>query len=451
MRLRKRVLVLGAMTVGTALALSGCSGGGSSSSGGSGGSGGGGATGTVNISGAFTGTQATAFQNELNTWSKGPGKGITVKYNGSNSFQTAIVTQVKGGQAPDVAIFPQPGVLKGLIGSNMVALDDLIDLKSATSDMPTGLPEIARVNGKTYGLPYSINLKSLVWYNPAAFKKAGLTVPTTDAELTALEDKIISGNKGYPWCVGIGSQGSNGWPMTDWIEQYVLDYGGLPQYNKWITHAVKFDSPLVKKAANKVSSMLFKTGAVNGGGKAIASTDFGAAGNNLFKTGGKSVGQCFMMRQGSFITGFFPKDIQAQIAKNDTSNANVFTLPAPAGSTAGLLGGGDIVGAFKNNGAVKKVVDYLVGKDFGSRGYAKQWSAHLSPHKSFDASKYATPFQKAYAKSLGETQAFGFDASDQMPGAVGAGTEWSNLTQWTAGQQSLDQTLKAIDASWPGQ
>src|SRR3954469_7801206 len=447
MRLPKRVLALGAMTVGTALALSGCSGGGSSSSGGSSGK----ATGTVSISGAFTGAQATAFQNDLNKWSQGAGKGITVKYSGSSGFQTSIVTQVKGGQAPDIAIFPAPGILKGLIGNGMVPLEDMIDLKTTESDMAAGLPDIAKVNGKTYGLPYSINVKSLVWYNPAAFKKAGLTVPTTDAELQALSAKIIHDNKGYPWCVGIAAQGANGWPMTDWIEQYVLDYGGLPQYNDWITHKVKFDSPLVKKAATKVQSMLFAPGAVNGGGKAMASTDFGAAGNNLFKTGGKGAGQCYMMRQGTFITGFFPKDIQAQIGKDDLTNVNAFSLPAPAGAKNGVLGGGDIVGAFKNNPAVAKVVSYLVGPKFGTNGYAKEWTAHLSAHKDFPTSAYANPFQSVAQKAVAAGEVFGFDASDQMPGAVGSGTEWSNLTQWTAGQQSLDQSLKNIDASWPGQ
>ena len=448
MRLRKRILALGAMTVGTALALSGCSG---SSGGGGNGGGGGGATGTVNISGAFTGAQATAFQNDLNKWSKGAGKGITVKYNGSNSFQTSIVTQVKGGQAPDVAIFPQPGVLKSLIGSNMVPLDDLVNLSDVVSDEAQGLPDITKVNGKTYGLPYSINVKSLVWYNPAAFKKAGLEVPTTDDELMALQDKVIKENKGYPWCVGLAAQGAAGWPMTDWFEEYVLRYGGLKGYNDWITHKVKFDSPLVRKAAAKVESLLFKPGAVNGGGKAMASTDFGAAGNNLFKTGGKSAGQCFMMRQGTFITGFFPKDIQAQIAKKDLTNVNVFPLPTPSGATAGALGGGDIVGAFKNNDAVKKVVGYLVGKDFGTNGYAKEWSSHLSAHKDFPTDQYASPFQSAAQKAVQGAEIFGFDASDQMPGAVGAGTEWSNMIQWAAGQQSLDETLKNIDSSWPNQ
>ena len=37
----------------------------------------------------------------------------------------------------------------------------------------------ATVNGKFYGAPESANVKSLVWYSPTAFKKAGYTIPTT--------------------------------------------------------------------------------------------------------------------------------------------------------------------------------------------------------------------------------------------------------------------------------
>lgn len=444
MKLRKRTAAV-AVAAAIGLSLAGCSSGGTSSGSSSGSSGG-----TVTISGAFTGAQATAFQNDVTAWAKG--KGITIKYSGSNSFQTSIVTQVKGGQSPDIAIFPQPGVLKSLISQGMVPLDNMVDVKSVTSDEANGLADIAKVNGKTYGLPYNINVKSLVWYDPAAFAAHGYQVPKTDAEMMALQNKIIADGTGYPWCVGIASQGSNGWPMTDWFEEYVLRYGGLTKYNQWITHQVKFDSPLVKKAAAKVQSMIFAPGAVDGGGKAMASTDFGTAGNNLFVNGGKSAGQCYMMRQGTFITGNFPQNIQDQIAKGDLSNVNAFPLPTPSGSvTSGTLGGGDIVGAFKNSPAVKQVVNYLVSKEFGTHGYSKQWSAALSPHNDFPQSDYSSPFQKVAQQTVKTNAAFGFDASDQMPAAVGAGTEWTNLTQWTAGQETLDQALQAIDASWPSQ
>mgnify|MGYP000544122823 CR=1 FL=1 len=47
-----------------------------------------------------------------------------------------------------------------------------------------------------------------------------------------------------------------------------------------------------------------------------------------------------------------------------------------------------------------------------------------------------------------ETGVFRFDASDLMPGAVGAGTFWTEITKWITGQ-STDDTLNNIEKSWP--
>ena len=436
--LHKRIIGISALSV-AALALAGCGGGGGGTD----------ATGdankTVTIMGAFTDAQAKAFQDDLDTWSKT--SGITVEYSGSTDFQTAIVTKASAGNPPDIAIYPQPGVLKSQV-NNLYPLDELgIDIDSITSDEAQGLPDIATVDGKTYGLPYSINVKSLVWYNPAAFTKAGLTVPKTDAEMTALQQKIISDGLGYPWCVGLEAGPATGWPATDWLEEYVLRYGGLDQYNKWITHDVTFDSDLVKKAGDKVAAELLADGQVNGGGKAAATTSFQTAGNQLF-VDGKDSGQCFMMRQGSFIADFFPDNIKAEIAKGDLSNVNFFQLPSPDGTEVSMLGGGDLVGAFSKDDATKQVVEYLVSKDFGTNGYASQ-AIFLSPHNTFDATKYTSVLQKNAQELLKNSKVFGFDASDQMPGSVGAGTEWTNLTGWFAGQQTMEQAFQAIDASWP--
>ena len=36
-----------------------------------------------------------------------------------------------------------------------------------------------------------------------------------------------------------------------------------------------------------------------------------------------------------------------------------------------------------------------------------------------------------------------------MPGAVGAGSFWKEMTAYVSGSKNLDQALKAIDQSWP--
>ena len=422
------------------LALAGCTGGG-----GDGGDGGGGSGETITIMGGFTDAQAEAFQADLDKW--GETSGIKVSYDGNTDFQTAVIARATAGNPPDIAIYPQPGVLKSQT-QQLFPLEDLgIDVEAITADEANGLGEIAVVDGQTFGLPYSINVKSLVWYYPAAFEAAGLTVPTTDAEMTALQQQIIDEGLGYPWCVGLESGAATGWPATDWLEEYVLRYGGLEDYNAWIAGDILFNSDLVNEAGDKVATELLAEGKVNGGGAAAATTAFQTAGNQLFVEG-KDNGQCFMMRQGSFIADFFPDDIKAQIAENDLTNIDFFQLPAPEGAEQAMLGGGDLVGAFTDSDEVKQVVEYITGKEFGTNGYASQ-AIFLSPHNDFDTSFYTTEFQKKAQELLAGSEIFGFDASDQMPGEVGSGTEWSELTSWFAGQKTMEQAFDAIDASWP--
>ena len=160
----RRILVpvVGLGVVGMALAA--CSGGGG------GDNGGGGDSQTVSIMGAFTDAQAAAFQADLDAWSET--SGITVTYDGNTDFQTAVVARATAGNPPDIAIYPQPGVLKSQTNT-LFPLEELgLDVDAITADQANGLGQIAEVDGQTYGLPYSINVKSLVWYNPAAFEAA---------------------------------------------------------------------------------------------------------------------------------------------------------------------------------------------------------------------------------------------------------------------------------------
>jgi alpha-glucoside transport system substrate-binding protein len=80
---------------------------------------------------------------------------------------------------------------------------------------------------------------------------------------------------------------------------------------------------------------------------------------------------------------------------------------------------------------------------------AKNGSTYLSPHNDFDSSLYVNPVIKAADQVVKNGSGLLFDGSDQMPGEVGAGSFWKQVTSWITGQQDLDATLKNIDDSWP--
>jgi alpha-glucoside transport system substrate-binding protein len=53
------------------------------------------------------------------------------------------------------------------------------------------------------------------------------------------------------------------------------------------------------------------------------------------------------------------------------------------------------------------------------------------------------------AKIASSSTEFVFDGSDQMPGEVGSGTFWKDMTAWISGQEDAKTALDNIEASWP--
>jgi len=403
------------------------------------------ATPTVKIYGAFSGGQAQAFQGELNTWSLT--SGVKVKYTSLASFNTDITVKVNGGQAPDIALWPQPGGLLG-VTSKLKPLSSIpgFNLQAVQSTLIPGWDKLAVKNNKIYGLPIGANVKSLIWYNPAAFRSAGYKIPTTDAQLTALIAKIKTDGLGYPFCAGIESGGATGWAATDWLEEYVLKTAGVAKYNQWWQGKIHFNSPTVKAAANKVASLLLTDGNVQGGGTGIATRNFGEDTTKGLFAADKNAGRCFMMKQGSFITDFFPQAIKDEYKAGNYAHVGFFPVPTPARGVNAVLGGGDLAGVFHSTPAVAKVLNFILSDKLGRAGFASS-GFFLSAHKTFPNSLYPTTIQQKIGKTLATAAAFGFDGSDAELPAVNS-TEWVQLTSWFTGQATLDQALTTIDAAY---
>ena len=88
--------------------------------------------------------------------------------------------------------------------------------------------------------------------------------------------------------------------------------------------------------------------------------------------------------------------------------------------------------------------------------YLQEASAHeawmqqgvfLTAHKGADLSAYATPLLRKQGEILANATTFRFDASDLMPGAIGAGAFWSEMTAFANGQDA-NKTADNIRSAW---
>jgi alpha-glucoside transport system substrate-binding protein len=256
--------------------------------------------------------------------------------------------------------------------------------------------------------------------------------------MTALADKMAAKGQ-IAFCGGLGSGGATGWPATDWVEQIVLRDHGSQVYNDWVSHKVKFSDPKIVASMEKVAGWMQNPKWV-GNVKGIATTSFQDAGKGIPE------GKCMMLQQASFYGNIIA---ESGATISPTGDAFAFYLP-PTNSkvTVPVVGGGEFTAAFSSRPEVVAVQTYLSSATFAtSRVQLDNW---ISANSGVPLAAYKNPVDKLSATYLANPKStFGFDASDLMPAAVGAGSEWREFTAWFGEGKSIADVVKAIDASWP--
>jgi alpha-glucoside transport system substrate-binding protein len=369
--------------------------------------------------------------------------GIKIAYTGSNTFESDLPVKVNGGNAPNLALIPQPGLLAQMVEAGAVKKPPAQTVTNEGA-WNAAWKTYGSVNGTFYAAPMSANMKTMVWYSPKYFAAHNYTVPTTWADLMTLSAKIASDNNGAkPWCGGISSGTASGWPATDWLEEAVLGTYGGQVYDDWISHKVTFSSPQIEAAMKTVAGYMQNPAWVNGGFggvKTIATTTFQNAGLPILKN------QCAMLQQASFYEAQWPKGTTV----SPTGDAFAFYLPPvnPQISTP-VEGGGEFVTAFSSSSATQAVQNYLSSAAWAD-SRIKVAPGWVSANQKVDQSLYTDPIDKLSAKYLADPNAtFRFDASDAMPAAVGSGEEWKAMVDWFGSGKSIDAVAKEIDAAWP--
>ncbi|MDI6909882.1 ABC transporter substrate-binding protein [Nocardioides sp.] len=369
--------------------------------------------------------------------------GADVKYEGSKEFETQLQVRVQSGNPPDIAYVPQPGLLQTLVGTGKVV--EAPDTVSANVDKWFGEDwrSYGSVDGKLYAAPLGANVKSFVWYSPKMFSENGWEIPTTWDDMLALSDTIAAtGIK--PWCAGIESGEATGWPATDWLEDVLLRSVGPDVYDQWVAHEIPFNDPAVVESLDNVGAILKNDKYVNGG-----IGDVSSIATTAFQDGGLPIldGKCALHRQASFYAANWPEGTDV------SENGDVFAFYLPAmGDEFGnpVLGGGEFVAAFSDAIEVQAFQTYLSSDQWANeKAKATPNGGWVSANKGLDIANLASPVDKLSGEILQDPDAvFRFDGSDMMPGEVGAGSFWKEMTNWITGESTQD-ALDKIESSWP--
>lgn len=366
--------------------------------------------------------------------------GVKVDWESDDSFESQVLVRVKAGHAPDLAVLPQPGLLAQLVATGRAVAAPAAIEANVDRFWSRDWKAYGTVGGKFYAAPMGASVKSLVWYSPKEFAGHGYEVPTTLDELKALSDRMVADGR-KPWCAGISSGDATGWPVTDWMEDFMLRLYGPAEYDKWVAHRIPFNSPEPTAALNAVGAYLKNDKYVNGGFggvKSIATTTFQDAGLPVFSR------QCEMHRQASFYAVSWPK--AARIAQD--GDVYAFYLPGTDTDTKPVLGGGEFVLAFSNRPEVQAFQTYL-SSDTWANVKARLSSGWVSANSGLDQDNLTSPIDKLAATILADPKTvFRFDGSDQMPAAVGSGAFWKQATKWIEGQDTKT-TLDNIEKAWP--
>lgn len=396
---------------------------------------------TVTITGPWLQPEDGVFRSVLAYFEAATG--AEAIYTGSDSFEQQIVVDAEAGAAPNIAVFPQPGLAsdmaaRGLLYPMPASMGDFVteNYGAGSSWVDLGTFADGDGNDQLFGFFYNVNVKSLVWYVPENFEDAGYDVPETMEELRELTEQIVADGE-TPWCIGLGSGAATGWPATDWVEDIMLRTQPADVYDAWTTNDMPFNDARVVAAIEEFGWFVGDDDKVAGGAGAVASTDFRDSPKGMFS----APAQCYMHRQASFVPAFFPEGIEFG------EDVDFFYFPSYESKDLGnpVLGGGTLLAITDPSPAADAVMEFLqlplAHEVFGAQ------SGFLTPLKSVNPETYLNDALRGQAEILVNATTFRFDGSDLMPGGVGAGTFWTGMVDFTSGK-SAQEVADEIQASW---
>ncbi|MET9734428.1 ABC transporter substrate-binding protein [Streptomyces sp. NPDC006458] len=393
---------------------------------------------TLTVAGVWTGSEQKNFQKVLDAFAEKTGAKPQFVSTGDN-VSTVVGSKIEGGNAPDVVMVPQVGVLQQFADSGWLKPLSATAQKSVDANFAPVWKNYGSVDGALYGLYFKAAHKSTVWYSPDALAQAGVETPKTyDEMLKAGRTVSDSGLAAF------SVAGQDGWTLTDWFENIYLSQAGPEKYDALAAHELKWTDASVVRALTTLGELFKDKQLIAGGQKGALNTDFPGSVEKVFGP----EPEAGMVYEGDFVAGVAKDQFGRTIGKD----ADFFAFPPVGSGTAPVVSGGDaavVLKDGKNADAAMAFLEYLATPEA-----AAVWAeagGFLSPNKNLDPAAYGDDVTRATAKSLvAAGDSVRFDMSDQAPaafgGTKGAG-EWKVLQDFLRDPSNPARTAAQLESA----
>ncbi|ALO93099.1 ABC transporter substrate-binding protein [Streptomyces olivaceoviridis] len=393
---------------------------------------------TVTVAGVWSGSEQKNFQKVLDAFTEKTGAKTQFVSTGDN-VSTVVGSKIEGGNAPDVVMVPQVGVLKQFAQKGWLKPLSPTAQQTIEADYAPVWKKYGSVDGTLYGLYFKAAHKSTVWYSPDALAQAGVKPPKTYDELLKAGHTVSDSG-----LAAFAVAGQDGWTLTDWFENIYLSQAGPEKYDALAAHQLKWTDASVVKALGTLGKLFKDKQLIAGGENGALNTDFPGSVEKVF--GPKP--EAGMVYEGDFVAGV----AHDQYGKAVGKDADFFPFPAVGAGTAPVVSGGDaavVLKDGKNAKAGMKLLEYLATPE-AAAVWAKA-GGFLSPNRKLNLSAYGDDVTRATAKSLvGAGDSVRFDMSDQAPASFGGtkGTgEWKLLQDFLRDPSDPKGTAAKLEAA----
>lgn len=361
---------------------------------------------SVQVIAVWTDTEQEYFNEVLAHFEERTGADVTYTPAGGD-IGTVVGTRIEGGNPPDIAILPQPGLLTEFAQRGALQPIDEIAGDAVDENYADVWRELGSVDGTLYGVWFKAANKSLVWYNADLFEQAGLEPSETWDEWMEAADTLYAFGV-PPFSVGGGSA----WTLTDWFENIYLRSAGPELYDQLLNHEIPWTHESVVEALEYMAQVFEDPDRLAGGVQGTLEANHPTGVTRPFL----NPPQAGMAYGADFSAGAITNETDAELGET----ARFFPFPSIDGSGPAVVGGGDVAVLFTENEAAQALMRYLASPTAAEVRAPR--GGFTTPNQGVDPSVYPSETVRESAAALQGAETFRFDMSDLQPSAFGGTT-----------------------------